>query len=481
MTRMSAKRTDAAPAAAILVLVCVAQFMVIVDETIVNVALPSIATDLRFSESGLSWVANAYILTFGGFLLVGGKVADVLGRRRVFLASTVAFGLTSLACALAPSANALVIARAVQGIAAAFMSPSALGILLATFRGDQERSRALGIWAALAGLGAAMGLLMGGALVELDWRWVFWINLPIALATTVAVLRVVPDQASEDARGAPDLTGAMLATAALLLLVYTVVETNEHGWGSTRTVGGLAVAVLLFTTFVVRERRAREPLVPNALLRIRRVVAANALAMLVASGLLAMFFFLTLYMQVVLGYSALQTGVAYLPFSAGVAIASGAATKLLERSSPGPLLIAGPLIGAIGLWLMSRLEPTSSYSSHLLPALVIVGVGLGMTLVPTTFAATEDVDVRDSGVASGLLTTSQQIGAALGIGILVTIASGRTSDALADGSGRASALVDGFQVAFTIAAAVLAASALVGALTFRSAQARTQAPAQSSA
>jgi EmrB/QacA subfamily drug resistance transporter len=432
----------------------------------VNVALPSIQEDLGFSERGLTWVANAYFLALGGFLLLGGKAADLLGRRRMLVLALGAFATASAVCGIAPSAGVLVAARGVQGLAGAFLSPAALSILLATFPRGAERTQALGAWAALTGIGAATGLLAGGALVEaLDWRWVFLINVPVALAVVPMILRAVPADPARDARRArPDVLGALLGTAALLAFTLSVVRTDEHAWTSAWTLGGIAVAIALAAAAFLRERRSPEPLIPRDLLRSRTTLAANGLMLVGAAGLFAMFFFLTLYMQLVLGWGALQTGAAYLPFSFVMAATSGVVAKALDGRTARPLLLAGPLVGGAGLWLMSGLEATSQYAAHLLPALAVTAFGLGLTFVPLINAATGGAGEADGGGASALLTTCQQIGAVLGIAVMVTIATGQATDAIAAGTPQGAALVEGFQAAFRVQAIVLGAAGLLALL-----------------
>ena len=450
----------------ILVLVCLGQFMLLVDDTIVNVALPSIQADLGFSESGLTWVANAYFLAFGGFLLLGGKAADLLGRRRVLVFALGAFATASAVCGLAPSSGVLVAARGVQGLAGAFLSPAALSILLATFPSGRQRTQALGAWAALTGIGAATGLLAGGALVELfDWRWVFLINVPVALVVVPLVRHVVPaDPPRDTERARPDVLGALLGTAALLAFTLSVVRTDEHAWLSAPTLGGFAVAIVLAIGAFLRERRSPEPLIPRELLRSRTTLAANTMMLIGAAGLFAMFFFLTLYMQIVLGWGALETGAAYLPFSFVMAVTSGVVAKSLDGRSARGLLLVGPVIGGAGLWLMSGLEATSEYTAHLLPALVVTAFGLGLTFVPLINAATGGAGEADGGGASALLTTCQQIGAVLGIAVMVTIATHQTDALVATGTAPAVAAVEGFQAAFRVQAIVLAAAGLLALL-----------------
>ncbi|HEX4345831.1 MAG TPA: MFS transporter [Solirubrobacteraceae bacterium] len=452
--------------ALVLLVACVAQFMLLADDTIVNVALPSIASDLGFGESSLSWVVNAYLLTFGGFLLIGGRLADRFGPRRLFMWSLAGFALASAISGIAPSSGVLVVARGLQGIMGALMSPAALAIVLATYPDGAGRRRALSAWAAMLGLGAAFGLVAGGALVELaGWRWIFLVNLPVAALALAAATQVLPAGDRRDARDAPNIPGAALATVSLLVLVFTVVETHTAGWTSARTLLGFALAVALAAAFAVAERRVRSPLLPVELLRRRRAMSADAVVFIAAGGLLAMFFFQTLYLQQVLGLTALQTGLAFLPFSAAMGIASGLMGRLPERVDPRLPIVAGIVAAAVGLWMMSRLGVGSAYGADVLPALAIVAAGLGVAFVPLMGLATGDAEERDGGLASGLMTTAQQVGGAIGIAVMITIATTHTTDALAGGARPAQALTKGFAGAFRVEAIVLlVAAALAGAL-----------------
>lgn len=462
----------------ILLVACVAQLMLILDDTIVNVALPTIGDELDFSPSSLSWVVNAYLLTFGGFLLIGGRVADRVGPRRMFAASMAAFAAASALCAAAWSAESLVIGRGLQGLAGAMLSPAALAIILATFREGPARTRALSVWASLIGIGAATGLLLGGALTELlDWRWVFLINLPIAGVALLLVPRVVPADDQRDARARPNLTAALLGTSALLLFVYTVVETHGHGWTSTRTLLGFGGVLLLAVAFFGLERRSDAPLVPTSLLRRRRAMTANLLVLFGAAGLLAMFFFQTLYIQRVLGWSPLATGAAFLPFSVAMGIASGLTGRYLARTDARIPTTVGFVLAAAGLWWMSRLTPDSSYVGHLMPSLALTAAGIGMAFVVMMSVATDDADERDGGVASALLTTGQQIGGALGIAAMVTVASNRTASALADGRAPGLALTDGHSAAFVVQAVVMLVGAAIALLLLGRARPETYSPA----
>ena len=406
--------------------------MLLVDDTIVNVALPTIASELGFSESSLSWVVNAYLLTFGGFLLIGGRLADRFGPRRLFSLALAGFAAASALCGLAPSAEVLVGARAAQGITAALLSPAALAILLHTYPEGPERRRALSAWAALMGLGAATGLIAGGVLVEIaDWRWIFLVNLPVAALALAAVPRVLPDFDASTARG-PRRTwpAPLLATAALLLLVFTVVETDGEGWTSARSLAGFAGAA----------RAGRGVRAHRAALRRRRCSRASCCAaparcgptpcvFIAAGGLLAMFFFQTLYLQRVLELSALETGLAFLPFSVTMGVASGAIGRLPDRIDARLPVAAGLVLAALGLYLMSTLGVDSSYAGGVLPSLVVVAAGLGIAFVPVMGLATGDAEERDGGLASGLMTSAQQIGGAIGIAVMITIATDRTGEA----------------------------------------------------
>ena len=452
----------------ILLLACVAQFMLLVDDTIVNVALPTIATDLGFSESTLSWVVNAYLLTFGGFLLIGGRLADRFGPRRLFTVALAGFAVASALCGLAPSAEVLVGARAAQGIMAALLSPAALAILLATYPEGPGRRRALSAWAALMGLGAATGLIAGGVLVEtVDWRWIFLVNLPVAAVALAAVPKVLPAFDARSARPAPNVTGAALATTALLLLVFTVVETDGEGWTSARSLAGFAGAAALAVIFAVTERRAVSPLLPRELISRTRAMWADAVVFIAAGGLLAMFFFQTLYLQRVLELSALETGLSFLPFSVTMGIASGAIGRLPDRVDARLPIVAGLVLAAAGLYGMSTLGVDSSYAGGVLPTLVLVAAGLGTAFVPVMGLATGDAEERDGGLASGLMTSAQQIGGAIGIAIMITIATNQTGDAAAAGVNPAAALTEGFSAAFQVEAAIMLAAAVLAAFALR--------------
>ncbi|WP_245604171.1 MFS transporter [Patulibacter minatonensis] len=471
--------TRAVAPVVILLLACVAQFMLILDDTIVNVALPTVGEDLGFSERDLSWVVNAYFLTFGGFLLIGGRIADRVGARRMFTVSLAAFAAASAVCGAAWSPEVLVGARAVQGLAAAMLSPAALAILLATYAEGPGRSRALAAWASLIGLGAATGLLAGGAITEaLDWRWVFLINLPVAAIALALVPRVIPKDDLSAARTAPNVLGALLGTASLLLLVFTVVETDGAGWTSARTLAGFGGVLVLAALFAVSEARSASPLLPRTLLRRRQPMIANGLVLLAAGGLMAMFFFQTLFMQRVLGYGALQTGLSFLPFSVSMGLASVVTGRFLTRVDPRLPVAGGMLLAAVGLYLMSTLTPESSYVGHLAPSLVLTAYGVGTAFVVVMEIATGGAEDRDGGLASAMLTTGQQIGAAIGIAAMVTIATTRTGDELARGTAPALAATDGFTAAFHVMMLLMVFAAVATVAFLRPSGERARAAAR---
>ena len=451
----------------VLVLVCLAQFMVILDATIVNVALPSIQADLEMSNTDLQWIVNAYALVFGGFLLLGGRAGDLMGRKRVFLAGVVVFTAGSLICGLAPSSEFLIVSRGLQGLGAALVSPAALSILTTTFAEGAERTKAMGVWAAIAVGGGAVGLLLGGILVDLfSWPWIFFVNIPVGIVAFFLSLRHVPESRDEREHKSFDVAGAVTVTSGLIVLVYTIVKAQEKGWGSAHTLGFGALALALLGAFLVIEHRSSEPLVRLSVFRVRTIRAANVVMFLVASGLFAMFFFNTLYLQRVLGYSPLEAGLAFLPFTAGIIIGAGLSQNLVPRLGAREVPLIGMTMAVAGLLLFLRLAPDGSYLGDLLPGIMLTSIGMGLTFVPITLIATSGVAHEEAGLASGLFNTSQQIGGALGLAILATLAASATSDTLSGLSGKptqadqAQALVDGFHVAFLGSALFVAAGAV---------------------
>jgi EmrB/QacA subfamily drug resistance transporter len=451
---------------AVLALIAVAQFMVVLDATIVNVALPTIKVDLGFSEQNLSWVLNAYTLIFGGFLLLGGRAADRLGRRRLFMAGIALFSGASLICGLSQSEGMLLVARGLQGLGGAMVSPAALSIILTTFAEGHERNRALAVWGAIAGAGGAIGLLLGGVIVEaLSWRWVFFVNVPIGAAVLALAPRIVPESRSESvSRGGYDAEGAVTITLGTIALVFTLIKANSWGWTSGRTLAGFAIAAALIVAFLFFERRHPDPLLPLRIFSNRSLAAADATFLLVAAALFGVFFFCTLYLQQILGYNALKTGIAYLPLSLTLIAASALASRFVDRFTPKPVLTVGLLISTVGFVLLTRIDGHGDYASHVLPAMIVLGVGLGLSFVPITIAATNGVASGDSGLASGLLNTTQQVGGSLGLAILSSVSTSRTTSALDGGSALPAALTHGFKGAF-IVAAVLCAIGVVLALT----------------
>ena len=445
----------------VLVLVALAQFMVVLDATVVNVALPTIQNAVGFSEQSLSWVLNAYTLIFGGFLLLGGRLADRLGRQRIFMTGIAVFSGASLLCGVSQSEGALLVARGLQGLGGAMLSPAALSIILTTFAEGKERNRALSVWGAIAGAGGATGLLLGGVIVQaLSWRWVFFINVPIGLAVLALAPRRVPESRSPSVgRGGYDAEGAVAITLGTMALVFTLIKAETWGWGSGRTLAGFAVAIVLIGAFVVIERRHENPLVPLRIFSNRSLAASDATMLVVAAGLFGVFFFCTLYLQQVLGYGALKTGVAYLPWTLMTITASTLAARVVDRFSPKPVLIGGLLVATVGFLLLTRISGSADYASHVLPAMIVLGAGLGMSFVPITISATNGVAPSDSGLASGLLNTTQQVGGSLGLAILSTVSTTRVANALDAGSPLPDALTHGFKGAFIVAAALCALGA----------------------
>jgi EmrB/QacA subfamily drug resistance transporter len=454
---------------AALVLVCLAQLMVIIDISIVNVALPSIKVALSFSEQDLQWVVNAYTLLFAGFLLLGGRAADLIGRRAVLIAGLVVFTLASLACGLSQSSTQLIMIRAVQGLGGAIISPAALSLLTVTFPEGRERNRALGFWGAVSGGGVAVGVILGGLLSQgPGWRWVFFVNVPIGLVTAVLTARLLAESRAEGRSRSYDLLGTLSVTSGLILLVYALVNTSTYGWSSARTIGELIGAGALLALFVAVEARfSAQPLVPLRIFRSRTVSGANVVALLVGLSLFAVFFVLTLYMQQVLHFTPLQAGFAYLPFTVGIVVASGVGAVLVTRTGVKWLLVAGLALVAVGLLLMARLPDNGTYVANILPAFVVTAFGAGMVFLPMTNAAVSGAGPQDAGLASGLLNTSQQVGGAVGLALLSTIATSYTNSVMGSdaAAGLAHALVAGFDRSFVVAAGLVVAAAIVTILT----------------
>jgi EmrB/QacA subfamily drug resistance transporter len=450
--------------------VCLAQFMVILDVSVVNVALPSIHNGLHFSTTGLQWVVNAYTLTFGGFLLLGARAADLIGRRLVFVTGTAAFALCSLLCALASSRGMLLGARALQGLAGAALSPATLSIITSTFREGAERNRGLGAWAAMGGLGASSGALLGGILTQtLGWPAIFAINVPLGVLVIALGMRVIPTGCARDVNAERhfDVSGAVLVTAGIATLTYAIVRTDTLGWGSTGVLIPLAIAFALLAAFVyVEQRVAQAPLMPLSIFRLKQLRAANGVVMLMYMGLFSMFFFVTLYLQQVLGYDAIEAGLAFLPVTLSVFAGSTLAPRLVARFGLRTVLTAGMLIATVGLLLFTGVKPGGSYFAEVLPGGLLSGLGMGLALVSGTVAAVQGVPQRLSGLASGMLNTSRLVGGAIGLAVLSTIAAAHTRSDVA--AGHPAALTHGFSIAFAVGAAFTLGGALVAATTIRS-------------
>src|SRR5215475_8825975 len=447
-----------------LALLSAVQFMVVLDIAIVNVALPSIKNDLGFSQDNLQWVISAYALVFGGFLLLGGRAADLLGRRRIFLVGLAVFTVASLLAGLAWSEASLIGARLFQGLGAAIISPAALSMVSTTFREGRERNIALGVWGAVGGFGAAAGVLLGGILTEtLSWSWIFFVNVPVGVAAIALTPFLLTE--SRDARVKSfDLPGAVLVTAGLSSLVYAITKAGTDGWLATPTVAFFAASVLLLVSFVAWEIRHPEPLMRLGIFRISTVAGANVASFILGTALFSMFLMLTLYMQQVLGYSAMKTGVAYLAVAGTAILWSAVAAQLVTRIGVKPVLVTGMALLTAGLVYFTQVSVGGSYVGDLLPGFLLIGAGIGFSFVPISIAALAGVQASEAGLASGLINTSQQIGGALGIAALSTIATTRTEDALASGTLLPSALVHGFSGAF-FAGALIAGAGIIAALT----------------
>jgi EmrB/QacA subfamily drug resistance transporter len=446
-----------------LALLAAVAFIDFVDASIVNVALPSIRRDLGFSEQALQWVPSAYLLTYGGFMLLGGRAADLLGRRRVLVAGTMLIGLSSLVGGFADSEGVLVGARLAQGLGAAMMLPAALSILTTSFKEGSDRNQALGIWGAVGGLASAAGVLLGGLLTDgPGWRWVMFVNPFAAVLVLGGIFWLIADDRPRARLESFDVRGAVLATGGMLLLVYTLVEAPTVGWGAARTVGGLAGALALLATFVLNEQRVRNPLAPLSIFRINGLAYADVTQLIAFAGFLAMFFFLTLYMQNVLGYSPIETGLAYLPVTVGAGTAAGITSQLVGRIGTRPVIVAGALIAAGGVYYLSGVPVDGAYLTDLLPGLLVMSIGLGAVFVAVTNAANSGVPADKAGLAAALLNASQQLGGALGLAIFSAIATSRTGDLLAAHAPPADALTEGFQRALLVSSIFLVAAAVVG-------------------
>ncbi len=449
-----------------LLLLCGVQFLDVVDSSITNVAFPSIQHQLHFSQQSLQWVASGYLLTYGGFLLLGGRLADLLGRRRVLDAGLVVFAVCSLTAGLAQSEGMLIAARLLQGVGAAMMAPAALSILTTTFREGTDRNTALGVWGAISGLAAAAGVFLGGVLAEgPGWRWVFYVNIPVCVLALGASFRLLSGERKRARLADFDTPGALLATSGMLLLVYALIKAPDVGWGKPRTIAMLAAAVAILAAFVLNERRSHNPLMHLSIFRVKGLAAADATWLLAMAGFFAMFFFLTLYMQEVLGFSPIQAGAAYLPVTACLALAAGVSSQLFARIGTRPVIVAGALLSAGGIYYLSKIPLHGAYVPDVLPGLVMMALGFGAVFVGVTTAANAGVPSDKAGLAAGLLSTSQQLGMALGLAVLSAIATARTDHLLTAHTARPEALTSGYQRALLVCSIFVLAAAVIASRT----------------
>jgi EmrB/QacA subfamily drug resistance transporter len=449
-----------------LVVLCVGMLMIVLDATIVNVALPSIQDDLGFSQSSLAWVINAYLIAFGGLLLLAGRLGDLLGRRNVFLVGLTVFTAASLACGLANSEGVLVVARFVQGVGGAMTSAVILGMIVTMFPEPSEQAKAIGVYSFVASAGGSIGLLAGGAITEaINWHWIFFVNLPIAAATGLFAIRLLRRDKGLGLGQGADLPGALLIVSALMLGVYTIVEVTNYGWASAHTLGFGAGALALFAGFVVREAKAQNPLVPLRIFRSRNLSAANVIQSLMVAGMFGMFFLGALYLQRVLGFTSLEVGLGFLPVTGLIGLLSlGFSAKLNLRFGPRATLLPGLVSIGAGLLLLSQISVDGSYFTEVLPAMVLVGAGAGLSFPSLMSLAMGGVAPEEAGLASGLVNTSLQVGGALGLAVLATLATNRTTDLVAGGDAAGAALTSGYRLAFLVAAGLVAVAVAVAAL-----------------
>jgi len=457
----------------ILIILALAQFMVVLDTSVVNVALPAVQRAFHMSQADLQWIITAYTLTFGGFLLFGGRAADLFGRRRMFMIGIALFGIASLLDGLSQSGGMLIGLRAAQGLAAALMSPAALSIVLVTYKEGHERNVALSVWGAVASGGAAAGVLLGGVITEYwGWRWNFFVNVPIAIGVLYAAWRLLPAHESEETHTDLDLLGAASITAAMILLVYGLVEAPSHGWTADSTLGYLGGAIALLIFFIANELRAEHPLISFSIFKIRNITGANLTMMPIVAGMFSTFFFASLYVQNILGYSPVRTGLSFLVIPVCIAISATQVPRLIKKTGYKPILMVAPLVVAVGLFMLAHVPLQGSYVHNLLPGFALLGLGMGATFVPITIAATSGVSGRESGLASGLLNTSQQIGGALGLAILAGVS---TSSALHFAKGvtdptsltAAQAALHGYHAAFYVASGFMVGAALIATIVLQ--------------
>jgi EmrB/QacA subfamily drug resistance transporter len=457
-----------------LVVLCTGMLMIILDSAIVNVALPPIQSDLGFSQSNLAWVVNGYLIPFGGLLLLAGRLGDLIGRRTIFLVGLVVFTTASLACGLAESQEVLVGARLVQGAGGALTSSVILGIIITMFTEPGERAKAIGVFSFVASAGASIGLLAGGFLTQgIDWHWIFFVNVPIGIATGLLALRYVQRDEGIGLHAGADVAGGALVTSSLMLGVYTILETATYGWGSARTLGLGALAVALLAAFVVRESHTANPLVPLHIFRSREIAGANAVQVLTVAGIFGMFFLGVLYLQRVLGYGPIETGLAFLPVSTLIGIMSlGFSARLSQRYGAVPVLLPGLALIVIGLIAFARAPVDGSYLSDLLPVMIPLGLGAGLFFPALTTLAVSGVAQDEAGLASGLINTSLQVGGSIGLAVLATLAATRSDQLLANGDPTASALTGGYHYAFVVAAGLVVAAIVVALTVLRGGRSR---------
>jgi EmrB/QacA subfamily drug resistance transporter len=469
-----------------LYLLCAGNLMIVLDTTIVNVALPSIRTDLGFSETSLAWVVNAYLLTFGGFLLLGGRLGDLYGHRKLFLIGLTLFTAASLACGTAQSQEFLITARAIQGLGGAVVAVVALSLVMTLFTEPAERAKAMGVIGFVASGGGTVGVVLGGILTDaLDWHWIFLVNLPIGIAVFVACLRLLPASRGPASDAQLDVGGAVTVTAALMIAVYAIVNGNDKGWTSAQTLGMLAAAAVLFAVFIGIEASSRSPLVPLGLFRKRNVAVANVVGVLWAAGMFAWFFLSALYLQLVLKYSPLEVGLAFLPGNLVMMYFSvGLSAKIVMRYGFRLPLGVGLTVAALGLLWLARAPVDGSFVVDVLPSMILLGIGAGIAFNPVLLAAMSDVEPRDAGLASGVVNTAFMMGGALGLAVLASLADSRTSSLLADGDSALSALTGGYHLSFVVGALFALAAAAIGAGLLRNAamgpppEPRAEAPEQ---
>jgi EmrB/QacA subfamily drug resistance transporter len=459
----------------------VGMLMIVLDATIVNVALPSIQEDLGFSQSSLAWVVNAYLISFGGLLLLSGRLGDLLGRRSVFLFGLAVFTTASLLCGVAQSQGVLIAARFIQGAGGALASAVILGMIVTMFPEPREQAKAIGVYSFVASAGASIGLLLGGVLTQaINWHWIFFVNIPIGLGTAALAWRLVGKDKGLGLKQGADVAGALLVTSALMLGVYTIVKAADHGWGSLHTLGLGAISLALLISFVVREATAGTPLMPLRIFRFRNVTGANVVQILMVAGLFGMFFLGVLYLQRVLGYDAIETGVAFLPVSLSIGVLSlGFSARLNMRFGAKATLLPGLVLIVAGLALFARAPVDGDYLVDVLPVMLLLGVGAGLSFPSLMTLAMSGATQNDSGLASGLVNTSLQVGGALGLAVLATLSSTRTENLLADGEGTADALTGGYHLAFIIAASLVALAVVIATTVLRSSAAVEEAAEQS--